>query len=70
MHTSTAIDTFAQLRESDPVHCLGLRDVISSKLNEAQSLNGGLQGLQQHFAQADPLIMEELMKRLRGELKG
>ncbi|GAA6036573.1 hypothetical protein JCM8097_001232 [Rhodosporidiobolus ruineniae] len=59
------------LSARDPLRTLRLTSLIGTKLSEAQALNGGPEAFQQQWlSRVDPLLVEELVKRLEGTLKG
>ncbi|GAA5857039.1 hypothetical protein JCM8547_007927 [Rhodosporidiobolus lusitaniae] len=59
------------LSAQDPIRTHKLNSFIGSKLTEAQALNGGPDAFQQQWlGKVDPLLVEELVKRLEGSLKG
>ncbi|BGP12651.1 hypothetical protein JCM10213v2_000568 [Rhodosporidiobolus nylandii] len=59
------------LSANDPIRTHKLNAFIGQKLAEAQALNGGADAFQQQWLSAvDPLLVEELGKRLEGQLKG
>jgi hypothetical protein len=63
--------TPAQLSSLDPIRTSKLSQSISSSLTAAQTVNGGPEAfMQQWLGKVDPLLVEELGKRLGGELKG
>lgn len=48
-----------------------LSTFIGEKLSKAQEINGGTDAFgQQWLSQVDPIVVEELVKRLEGRLKG
>ncbi|GAA5889895.1 hypothetical protein JCM5296_003642 [Sporobolomyces johnsonii] len=60
-----------ELGARDPIRTQKLARFIGQKLAEAQALNGGPDAFQQRWlAQVDPLLVEELVKRLDGRLAG
>jgi hypothetical protein len=61
-----------QLSNRDPVHNLKLSSVIGGKIVEAQALNGGPDLFAARWLTnvVDPLVLEELQKRVSGTLKG
>lgn len=60
-----------QAHQADPVHSVKLVDAIATSLNTAKDLNGGQEAFfSTYLGSMDPLLLEELQKRLRGELKG
>ncbi|CEQ38881.1 SPOSA6832_00361, partial [Sporobolomyces salmonicolor] len=60
-----------ELGARDPIRTHKLASFIGQKLAEAQTLNGGPDAFQQRWlAQVDPLLVEELVKRLDGRLAG
>jgi hypothetical protein len=60
-----------QLSALDPIRTAKLSSSIGQKLSEAQALNGGPDAFQQQWlGKVDPLLVEELVKRLEGTLKG
>ncbi|GAA5891120.1 hypothetical protein JCM6882_006430 [Rhodosporidiobolus microsporus] len=59
------------LSAQDPIRTHKLNAFIGQKLAEAQALNGGPEAFQQQWlGKVDPLLVEELVKRLEGQLKG
>ncbi|GJN91530.1 hypothetical protein Rhopal_004553-T1 [Rhodotorula paludigena] len=55
----------------DPIGSHPLKIAIGQKLAEAQALNGGAEAFQaQWLGKVDPLLVEELVKRLDGRLVG
>ncbi|GAA5826975.1 hypothetical protein JCM11251_002187 [Rhodosporidiobolus azoricus] len=59
------------LSARDPIRTHKLNVFIGQKLSEAQVLNGGPDAFQQQWlVKVDPLLVEELVKRLDGQLKG
>ncbi|GAA6004411.1 hypothetical protein JCM10207_000715 [Rhodosporidiobolus poonsookiae] len=59
------------LSARDPIRTHKLNALIGQKLVEAQALNGGAEAFQQQWlGTIDPLLVEELVKRLEGQLKG
>ncbi|GAA5872418.1 hypothetical protein JCM16303_004510 [Sporobolomyces ruberrimus] len=59
------------LSSIDPVTAHKLSTFIGQKLSQAQALNGGSEAFhQQWLGQVDPIVVEELVKRLEGKLKG
>lgn len=60
-----------QLSARDPIGSHPLKIAIGQKLAEAQALNGGAESFQAHWlGKVDPLLVEELVKRLDGRLVG
>ncbi|GAA5940300.1 karyopherin KAP120 [Sporobolomyces koalae] len=56
------------LSSVDPMITLKLSSFIGQKLSEAQALNGGAEVFQQQWlGQVDPILVEELVKRLEGK---
>jgi hypothetical protein len=67
----TIADLRTQVRAADPVHSQKLADVISANLAATQGMNGGAEAFHaQWLSSVEPLVLEELMKRLSGQLKG
>ncbi|GAA5896429.1 karyopherin KAP120 [Sporobolomyces salmoneus] len=59
------------LSASDPMVTHKLSTFIGEKLSKAQEINGGTDAFgQQWLSQVDPIVVEELVKRLEGRLKG
>lgn len=53
------------------MHSTKLNILIQEKLAEAQSINGGQAAFQAaYLSRVDPLILEELSRRLEGSLAG
>lgn len=60
-----------QMIERDPVHSMRLVDVVRLQLGQLEAASGGAERLHAvYFGAVDPLVLDELMRRLRGELKG
>lgn len=60
-----------QARSRDPVHCVKLVEAVATSLNVCQSLNGGQERFfRERLGGVDPLLLEELQRRLQGQLKG
>jgi hypothetical protein len=67
----TRLTFVGQLRNTDPVHSKKMSLVIQLNIVAAQGLNGGADAFQaRYLAGIDPLVLEELMQRLSGQLKG
>ncbi|BGP36629.1 hypothetical protein JCM10449v2_000530 [Rhodotorula kratochvilovae] len=59
------------LSARDPIRTNPLKATIGAKLSEAQALNGGAEAFQAGWlGRVDPLLVEELVKRLEGRLVG
>ncbi|GAA5972295.1 hypothetical protein JCM11641_002396 [Rhodosporidiobolus odoratus] len=59
------------LSAQDPIRTHKLNTFIGQKLSEAQALNGGPEAFQQQWLnRVDPLLVDELVKRLEGQLAG
>lgn len=55
----------------DPMVTRKLSTFIGDKLSQAQEVNGGTDAFGQRWlSQVDPIIVDELVKRLDGRLKG
>ncbi|KAM0793458.1 hypothetical protein ACM66B_000901 [Microbotryomycetes sp. NB124-2] len=60
----------AQLTTQDPVHASKLGTVIAQQLEVAQSVVGAEAFEREWLARVDPLVVDELMRRLQGRLAG
>ncbi|GAA5950880.1 hypothetical protein JCM3765_004618 [Sporobolomyces pararoseus] len=59
------------LNSIDPVITNKLSNFIGQRLQQTQELNGGVEIFTQQWLNSiDPIVLEELVKRLKGELKG
>lgn len=60
-----------QLSARDPVHSTKMIPFLTAKLEEAQVMHGGPEALHARFlTTVDPIVLEELMKRLGQQLVG